>query len=197
MPLRIDRVKIVNYRNFLDFEIENFPPSAVIVGENEAGKSNFIRALRLALDPDMPAVERKLDEQDVSSFSDGVSRGASVTIEVDLVGFDSDEVLGAILGDFCIETMPYKARLTYVFKPSADATVLLSESDETGEGNAAPTQSDYKISDYDWQLYGAGDPARGIQASELQRVAIQLVGALRDAEGELASARRRNPGQRS
>jgi putative ATP-dependent endonuclease of OLD family len=198
MSLRIDRIKVENYRNFLDFELDDFPPSAVIVGENEAGKSNLIRALRLVLDPDMPAAERTLDEQDISSFSSGVTAGVEVKIEVDLVGFDLDDTLKSILSDFCIATKPYKARLTYEFSPVAKALQIMPESDEINDHSPEPegdavSNRDHSIDDYDWHLFGADDRARTIHASELQRVAIQLVGALRDAERELTSARRRNP----
>jgi putative ATP-dependent endonuclease of OLD family len=48
--VRISRVKISNFANFSDIGVET-GESIVIVGENKVGKSNFVRALQLILDP--------------------------------------------------------------------------------------------------------------------------------------------------
>lgn len=48
--MRISRIKITNFANFSDLNVET-GDSIVIVGENKVGKSNFIRALQLILDP--------------------------------------------------------------------------------------------------------------------------------------------------
>ena len=42
--MRISRIRICNFANFSEVDIET-GDSIVIVGENKAGKSNFIRAL--------------------------------------------------------------------------------------------------------------------------------------------------------
>jgi putative ATP-dependent endonuclease of OLD family len=48
--MKIRKVTILNFRNLKDISI--YPTkTTVIVGENNAGKSNFIHALRLVLDP--------------------------------------------------------------------------------------------------------------------------------------------------
>ena len=46
----ISRVQIRNFRNFHNLDV-SLGQHAVIVGENKIGKSNFIFALRLILDP--------------------------------------------------------------------------------------------------------------------------------------------------
>ena len=48
--MRISRVQITNFRNFKSLDVA-LSEHAVIVGENKIGKSNFIYALRLLLDP--------------------------------------------------------------------------------------------------------------------------------------------------
>ena len=42
--MRISRVKISNFANFSEIDVET-GESIVIVGENKVGKSNFVRAL--------------------------------------------------------------------------------------------------------------------------------------------------------
>ena len=68
--MRISRVQIRNFRNFADLDV-TLGDHAVIVGENKVGKSNFLYALRLILDPSLPDTARKLREED---FWDGLPR---------------------------------------------------------------------------------------------------------------------------
>lgn len=44
--LYISRVKIKNYRNFKNVDV-NLGHKQVIIGENNVGKTNFLRALQL------------------------------------------------------------------------------------------------------------------------------------------------------
>lgn len=46
----ISRVKITNFRNFKDVDV-NLSHKQVIIGENNVGKTNFLRAIQLILDP--------------------------------------------------------------------------------------------------------------------------------------------------
>jgi putative ATP-dependent endonuclease of OLD family len=48
--MRISRIKISNFANFSEIDVQT-GDSIVMVGENKVGKSNFIRALQLILDP--------------------------------------------------------------------------------------------------------------------------------------------------
>ncbi|MGC9397184.1 MAG: AAA family ATPase, partial [Anaerolineae bacterium] len=65
--MRISYVRIENFRNFKLFETE-IGQNAILVGENKAGKSNFIEALRLVLDPTLSEADRQLTAKD---FWDG------------------------------------------------------------------------------------------------------------------------------
>ena len=51
--MKIERVHIQNFRNFNELDVR-LGSHAVIVGENRAGKSNFLYALRLLVDPSLP-----------------------------------------------------------------------------------------------------------------------------------------------
>ena len=62
----ISRVKIHNFRNFKDVDVK-LGHKQVIVGENNVGKTNFIRALQLILDPSLSDEDRILDASDFNS----------------------------------------------------------------------------------------------------------------------------------
>ena len=49
--MRLIRVKIINFRSVKDVTIELDPRCRILVGINESGKSNILKALAL-LDPD-------------------------------------------------------------------------------------------------------------------------------------------------
>ena len=66
----ISKVEVSNFRNFQRLEV-SLEPTSVIVGENQAGKSNLIHALRLILDPALPDSYRMLRAED---FWDGLSK---------------------------------------------------------------------------------------------------------------------------
>lgn len=165
--MRISRVHIENYRNFRSLDVK-LGEHAVVVGENKVGKSNFLRALRMILDPSLPDSARQLRTED---FWDGIERpipeSAKIRIVVDLKGFDDNDDQLASLADFLVEGEPMVARLTYEFRRSSS-----------------------RPEDYEFLLYG-GDREDARLTWELRRrLAMDLIPALRDAEGDLASWRR-------
>ncbi len=66
--LYISRVFIKNFRNFKNIDV-NLDHKQVIIGENDVGKTNFLKALQLILDPTLSDEERMLEESD---FFDGI-----------------------------------------------------------------------------------------------------------------------------
>src|SRR5258708_3375586 len=117
--MRISRVQISNFRNFKSLDVP-LSEHAVIVGENKIGKSNFLYALRLVLDPTLPDVARQLRDED---FWDGLDRPLAleekITIAVDLSDYEDNEDLLAILAEHVVSTEPMVSRLTYEFGVSA------------------------------------------------------------------------------
>ena len=93
MGVHISRVQINNFRNFHKLDVQ-LGEKAVIVGENNSGKTNFVHALRLILDPNLPDTARQLKEED---FWDGIEStietGAEIEINIDLKGFKDHEKL--------------------------------------------------------------------------------------------------------
>src|SRR5207344_2238537 len=107
---------ITNFRNFEDIEFE-CGPNVVLLGENKAGKSNLLFALRLVLDPALPDSARKLRMED---FWDGlVAPGPedAITISIDITGFEDDDDQLALLADHLVEPSPMVARLSYCWEP--------------------------------------------------------------------------------
>lgn len=130
-------------------------------------------ALRLILDPTLPDSARQLREED---FWDGLSRplekNVAISVSVEFSDFDGDDRHLANLGEFLVSPEPMVARLTYVFAPSA------SQSDTPSE------------SDYEFFLFGGENLDTRISTEFRRRLPMDLLPALRDAEGDLANWRR-------
>ena len=63
--MRICRVRIENYRNlrYVDVELSNI---VTLIGENNAGKSNFLRAISIPLSSDETGVSKRLSWFDIN-----------------------------------------------------------------------------------------------------------------------------------
>jgi putative ATP-dependent endonuclease of OLD family len=169
--MRIDRLQIKNFRNFMALDVR-LGNHAVIVGENRAGKSNLLHALRLLLDPSLPDTARQLREED---FWDGLPRPLGpedrITISIDFADFEDNEEQLASLAEHLISSEPLVARLTYVFERVA--------------GSEDPNDCDFAI-------YGGDRPENVVHSEIRRRLPLDLLPALRNAEGDLAN-RRRSP----
>ena len=171
--MRISHVQIKGFRNFKVLDVP-LSEHAVIVGENKVGKSNFLYALRLVLDPTLPDSARQLRDED---FWDGLARPLSskekITISVDLTDFEDNENLLAVLADHVVSVEPMVSRLTYEF-----GVVTQAEGSPKSE------------TDYAFTLYGGGRPENQFGWDLRRRIPLDLLPALRDAEGDLANWRR-------
>ena len=172
--MRICRIAIENFANFRCSEFET-DGSIVIVGENKAGKSNLLRALRLVLDPTLPDRERQLGLED---FWDGLANeklGATVKVEVELTDFEDNDNLLAVLGGFLVDTdSPVVARLTYLYRPK-----------DSLEGKAPES-----LADYEFLVFGGTDKDNALTAAQRREMPMDYMFALRDAEGDLLNWRR-------
>jgi putative ATP-dependent endonuclease of the OLD family len=165
--MRIARIQIKNFRNFQSIDVL-LRQNAVILGENKIGKSNLLFALRLVLDASLPDSVRQLREED---FWDQLPRDGteSIEISVDLTDFSEDENQLAILADHLVQTDPMIARLTYAFEPVSQV------GDEVK---------------YEFTIYGGGRPENHLGPEVRRRLPLDVLPALRDAEGDLANWRR-------
>lgn len=172
--MHISRIKITNFANFEALDVAT-TESIVIVGENKAGKSNFIRALQLVLDPGLSELDRQLG---LEHFWDGLGEnklGATVEVSIDVTDFDNNPDLISSLAD-CLVAVgpPTVARLTYRFRPKASLA-------------GTPPQS---LADYEYVIFGGNDEDNAIGAMQRRQLPIEVQAALRDAEKDLSSWRR-------
>jgi putative ATP-dependent endonuclease of OLD family len=171
--MRISRVQITDFRNFQHLDVL-LSEHAVIVGENKIGKSNFLHALRLVLDPSLPDSARQLRDED---FWDGLERplvrDEKITVAVELTDYEDDADLLAVLAEHVISTEPMVSRLTYEFGVPASVP----------EGTVSEA-------DYVFAVYGGHRPENEVGWEVRRRLPMDLLGALRDAEGDLANWRR-------
>ena len=167
--MRIQRIQIKNFRNFQHLDAV-LGEHAVIVGENKVGKSNFLYALRLILDPSLPDSFRLLQPTDFWEGLTPLPEDATIQIAIDLADFEYSDDLKSVLHRYLIETTPMVARLNYTFRRATDST------------NNIPS--------YEFLVYGADDETCEFGYSQRRWLPLDLLPALRDAEGDLATIRR-------
>jgi len=167
--MRIAHIHIENFRNFHKLDIA-VGRSAVILGENQIGKTNLLYALRLVLDPSLPDSSRQLRAED---FWDGIARpldkDARIRISVDIADFEEDEGHLAVLAEHLVQPEPMVARLTYEFSPIPGL-------------DRDPT----KDNDFEFSTYGGDRPENRVGYDVRKRIPMEVLHALRDAEGDLA-----------
>ncbi|WP_394890423.1 ATP-dependent endonuclease [Mesorhizobium sp. AaZ16] len=170
--MKLTRLEIRSFRNFKHLDVQ-LDGSAVVVGENRVGKSNLLYALRLIFDPTLPDSARQLT---LADFWDGVGTpGATdkILISVEIQDFESDLDVLRVLTDFRLDTDPSIVRLSYEFRPLANLT-------------GAPASDD----DYEFVCYGGESETKTFGHDVRRRIAMDLLPALRDAEGDLSNWRR-------
>ena len=160
-------------KNFRNFESINIPlaRNIVLLGENRIGKSNLLYAIRLVLDSSLSDSARHLKLSDLWDGCD-LAQMPQVEINLDFSEFDDDVSLAALLTDFRRADNPTVARLSYVFRPKSGL-------------QGVPGSSE----DYEFLVFGGGDETRSIPSRVRRRISLDMLHALRDAEGQLASWR--------
>lgn len=170
--MHLSRIRIKNFRNFADLDVE-LAGNIVVVGENRVGKSNLLHALRLIFDASLPDSDRQLN---LADFWDGLGTPEAddvIEVVVEIRDFEKDLDVLAILTDFRLEDDPGTVRLTYQFRPLP----------ELGRD---PTSD----SDYEFVCYGGEDQNKRFGYELRRRIALDVLPALRDAEGDLSVWRR-------
>lgn len=168
----LSRIKVKNFRNFKLLDVA-LAGNIVVVGENRVGKTNLIHALRLVFDPSLPDSARELG---IGDFWDGLGpldEDSEIEISVDVKDFEDDLDVLAVLTDYRLATDVETVRLTFSFKPL------------DGLGHAPSTSEDFEFS-----CYGGGDTSKRFGHDLRRRLTLDVLHALRDAEGDLATWRR-------
>jgi putative ATP-dependent endonuclease of the OLD family len=168
----LSRIRISNFRNFSELDV-SLSGNAVVVGENRVGKSNLLYALRLLLDPSLPDSARQLSMSDFWDGLDEIEADDKIAISVEIKEFDSDLKILALVTDFRLDDDPATVRLSYEFRAKPDL-----EDDPASD------------SDFEFVCYGGESETKQLGHDLRRRLTMDLLPALRDAEGDLATWRR-------
>lgn len=170
--MHLSRINIINFRNFSELDVR-LSGNVVVVGENRVGKSNLLYALRLIFDPTLPDSARQLG---LADFWDGLETPTvddKIVISVEIREFEDDLDVLAVLTDHRLDNDPETVRLTFEFRPRTD----LEDDPVTGD-------------DFEFICYGGENEAKLFGHNLRRRITMDLLPALRDAEGDLSVWRR-------
>lgn len=168
--LYISRVKIKNFRNFKNIDV-NLGHKEVIIGENNVGKTNFLRALQLILDPSLSDEDRMLDESDFNdTLVNPMENNEEIQIDIFISNYKENKTILTVLDGATVRNIDGKEELqiTYKFFPHAD-----------DNGNK----------EYEFNIYKANDESRRFGAYERKYLNLKVIKALRDVEGEMKNSR--------
>ncbi|MBK9584826.1 MAG: AAA family ATPase [Alphaproteobacteria bacterium] len=168
----LSRIQIKNFRNFSELDIP-LSGNVVVVGENRVGKSNLLYGLRLLLDPSLPDSARQLSMSDFWDGIDELDADENIVISVEIKDFENDLNVLALVTDFRLDDDPDTVRLTYEFRSKPDL-----DDDPTSD------------SDFEFVCYGGESESKRFGHELRRRLIMDVLPALRDAEGDLATWRR-------
>lgn len=166
----ISRVVIKNFRNFKEADVK-LDHKQVIIGENNIGKSNFIRALQLILDPTLNDEDRLLEETD---FYDGIDEPMKneeeIKIEIFLSQYEHVKNILAQLADATVIVGDDKyLKITYKFFPKEMAS---------GE------------KEYTYIIYKGNKETSLFRYEDRKYLNLKVISAIRDVESEIRNIRR-------
>lgn len=161
----ISRVQIKNFRNFLDVDVY-LDHKQVIIGENNVGKSNFLRAIQLILDKSYSDTDRELLPEDFhESIDSPMENGVEIEIKIEIRGYEHNRKLVAQFDDAVISDSPPTLQITYKYFPNRDE-----------HGN---------ILDYRFVIYKGDNESALFRSEDRNFINIYVIKALRDVEREL------------
>lgn len=168
--LYISRVKMKNFRNFKDVDV-SLGHKEVIIGENNIGKTNFLRALQLILDPSFSDEDRMLDESDFNdTLIDPMDNDEEIQIDIYISNYKTNKTVLTVLQDATVKDADGNEilQITYKFFPHYDEN-----------GNK----------EYEFNIYKANDEAKRFGSYERKYLNLKVIKALRDVEGEMRNSR--------
>lgn len=200
----ISKIKIKGFRNFRDTEVLFHEGVNVIIGHNNAGKSNLIHALRLALDSSRN-INKRLDIHDFYenvTIEEFKAFPPSVTIEVtfspnrdkdgNILKTNEDE-LNIIQECMLVPIENYEAKLTYnYFLPDnkrQEYDELVSEMRDDIDINAAWRIIQNQMLRYYVYAIWKGDASQHnkMETDKLRKIDFQFLDAIRDMEHDMST----------
>ncbi|MEQ8851748.1 AAA family ATPase [Gimesia sp.] len=182
----ISRIVVRNYRNFSKLDVQLQDGVTCIIGENNTGKTNLLRAIRLAIDANMSSQNRQLQEHDIHCGAD-LSKPDQIVVSIEFRDYAGKVNEEALLG--CCEVERNVARIHYRYRPKS---AILDEI-EHGEFDDHPLSI---TEDYHYEITGGGDKdpktvewneqlGTALKFGELQAFKVEFLRALRDVTQSL------------
>ncbi|WP_238922456.1 ATP-dependent nuclease [Achromobacter ruhlandii] len=149
--MHISKLTLVNYRNFKNTYLAFQRGVNTVIGENGAGKSNILRAIRLLLDDNMVRAAYRLDESDFSRALD-YWKGHWIVISMEFENLSPDEAVQALFlhGTAGIQAGPIaKATYNLIFRPKKEIRLKLAALDSFDFAGLQAVRDSITIADYE------------------------------------------------
>ncbi|MBU0656215.1 MAG: AAA family ATPase [Gammaproteobacteria bacterium] len=187
--MHLSRIVIRNFRNFRMLDVVIREGVTCVIGENNAGKTNLLHALRLAIDTNLSSSYRILLPHDIHAGEDFVIPN-QVIISVEFVHY-KDSINDTALFGSC-EVVEDCARIHYRFRPRREVREQIENEERQPVGLSLSE-------DYHFELTGGGaaDPATvnwdedlgtALRFGDLQAFHVEYLPALRDVKNSLRNA---------
>lgn len=192
----ISKIHIIGYRNFKDKTVEFHEGINVIIGPNNAGKSNLLRALDLVLNTDTSKKLTLFDFCRNCTINELKTAAPKVRIEVFFSESseetsDSEELAMVAL---CLTKLehPYEAQITFdFFLPQEEETEYLQSVSEVSEPDKVwNIIRDEYLRRYVSRMW-AGDPINQarLDGGTVDKIDFEFLGPIRDVERDLFSGK--------
>lgn len=143
--MHISRVVVRNFRNLREIDAHIDANVTAVVGENNAGKSNFIHAIRLVLDSTLSSTYRQLTREDFTVGLD-ISTPQHILVCVEFKGYEDKDNEEAMLFGATKEGV---ARIFYRFRPKQKIRQAIAGKEHPGTG--------LTLEDYRWEIRAGCD----------------------------------------
>ena len=195
----ISKIQISNFRNFKEKEIEFNDGVNVIIGHNNAGKTNLIRALSLVIDNQKP---KRLESDDFNknvTIAELKANPPKISIAVTIKKGKEEEPDDLVTISNWLTKLDsnYEALLTYeFFLPEKKQEEYLKEMALIADDDANAVDKAWKVLKHDfirfytYKIWG-GDPINQATADNesLQKFDFQFLDAIRDVERDMLTGR--------
>ena len=190
----ISKIEISNYRNFKNNTIDFSPGMNVIIGHNNAGKTNLINALRFIFNRKSKRERMSVDDFNLEyeNFSTPPEIAITVTISEHEDSVDDKNVVY----DWLVkQDTPYEAKLSFNFylpkgndydSYQKDIKNCINSDGSYNSDRCWKLISKYYLAKYVSRIYG-GNPEKKEKADSewIDKIDFQFLNAIRDAESQM------------